>query len=214
MKSAFRFVATLQYNCSNANYGKRVEYTSTGSVCSREMLSDVDVHVSGAPTGLGVSSRHSSVSSRKIIRKYSTRSTLTMKDKSSAYWFQTGDSVRVLDVVFKAGTSLKGRSGIVVETWEKCNVDPTCCCAEQVDPGMAVRVEFQGTETNSTESGSFMHYFAEEELTHARDDDTSKAEQAQPFNGLSCTAFKLDQLKMGQQAKRIAAYEQSQSDQS
>jgi hypothetical protein len=56
-----------------------------------------------------------------------------------------------------------------------------------------------------------MHYFAEEELTHAPEDDTIVEEL--PFNGMSCTAFKLDQLKMGQQAKRIAAYEQSQSDQ-
>lgn len=161
--------------------------------------------------GLGGSTRHDSFSNSRKRRHYRTHSTLSMKDKSSAYWFKMGDSVRVIDNVIKAGASLKGRQGRVVETWEKCDVDPTCCCAEQVDPGMAVRVEFEGTETDSTETGSFMHYFAEEELTHAPEDDTIVEEL--PFNGMSCTAFKLDQLKMGQQAKRIAAYEQSQSDQ-
>lgn len=126
-----------------------------------------------------------------------------MRDASSAYWFNVGDAVVVVDDVKKAGTSLKGLRGTVVETWEKCDVDPTCCCAEQVDLGTAVRVEFPGTETNPSESGSsFMHYFAEDELTRVKEEEL-------PFDGMSCKAFKLDQLKMGEQAKRIAAYEQS-----
>jgi len=140
-------------------------------------------------------------------------SIVTMRDASSAYWFNVGDSVRVVDDVMKAGTSLKGRAGTVVETWEKCDVDPTCCCAEQVDIGMAVRVEFPGTETDTSESGSFMHYFAEEELTKANEvEETSSSTDGALFDGRSCKAFKLDHLKMGEQAKRIAAFEESRTD--
>lgn len=133
---------------------------------------------------------------------------LQMRDASSAYWFNVNDRVRVVDNVIKAGHSLKGREGTVKETWEKCDVDPTCCCAEQVDVGMAVRVEFRGTEEDASASGSFMHYFAEEELIKVNDDSDDYNERI-PFDGMSCTAFKLEHLKMGEQAKRIAAYEES-----
>ena len=90
---------------------------------------------------------------------------VTMRDASASYWFHVGDSVKVVDDVIKSGTSLLGRQGKVIETWEKCDVDPTCCCAEQVDIGMAVRVEFQGTEQDAAApDSSFYHYFAESEL--------------------------------------------------
>jgi hypothetical protein len=58
-----------------------------------------------------------------------------------------------------------------------------------------------------------MHYFAEEELMRVKADeleDSGDTDGIVPFDGLSCTAFKLDHLKMGEQAKRLAAYEQSQ----
>ena len=96
---------------------------------------------------------------------------MEMRDASASYWFQVGDQVKVVEDVMKAGSSLRNRRGKVVETWEKCDVDPTCCCAEQVDLGMAVRVEFQD-EVSDGGSGnlkignctSFFHYFGEEEL--------------------------------------------------
>ena len=50
-----------------------------------------------------------------------------MRDASASYWFQRGNSVRVIEDVEKAGHNLKHRVGKVVETWEKCDVDPTCC---------------------------------------------------------------------------------------
>jgi len=67
-----------------------------------------------------------------------------MKDSSCSYWFQIGDTVQVSTSVKKAGIDLKGRIGKVVETWEKCSVDPTCCCAEFVDDNFAVSVQFEG----------------------------------------------------------------------
>lgn len=105
---------------------------------------------------------------------------LQMRDSSCAYWFQVGDIVRVVDDVYKRGNiNLKGKIGKVIETWEKCEVDPTCCCAEQVDLGMAVHVRFQQTLNEGPENEKnslfvqdfFVHYFAEEELIKVKNND-------------------------------------------
>jgi hypothetical protein len=142
--------------------------------------------------------------------KISPKSSLTMRDHSASYWFQVGQSVRVVDDVTKAGSNLRNRIGKVVETWEKCNVDPTCCCAEQVDTDMAVRVEFQGNEQEESGDGSFYHYFAEDELKKVEEPTIIVAADSQvAFDGMSCKAFKLERLQMGQQAKRLAAFEAS-----
>lgn len=138
-----------------------------------------------------------------------------MKDNSSANVFGVGDRVRVVDDVEKAGINLKGRLGTVKETWEKCDVDPTCCCAEFVDDSFAVHVEFDAEATDGpiTTEDTFVHYFAERELIEEKEvesDVPTNADEQQnpvPFDGMSCQAFKLDQLKMGQQAQRIAKYE-------
>lgn len=103
---------------------------------------------------------------------------IKMRDMSSANVFQIGDRVKVVSSVFKAGIDLKGKVGIVKETWEKCEVDPTCCCAEFVDENFAVYVQFSnGDGDNSIDISSdgqslnivglndyYTHYFAEEEL--------------------------------------------------
>jgi hypothetical protein len=143
---------------------------------------------------------------------HSTSSPLEMRDRSSAYWFSIGDTVRVVDNVAKAGHSLKGRIGVVLETWEKCDVDPTCCCAENVDMDMNIRVEFQGTEESETKDGSFSHYFGEHELakvTPIIEQESTNNDTPTAFDGMSCKSFKLEHLKMGEQAKRIAAFEAS-----
>lgn len=135
-----------------------------------------------------------------------------MRDRSASYWFQVGQSVQVVDDVTKAGSNLRNRIGKVVETWEKCDVDPTCCCAEQVDTGMAVRVEFQGTEQKESSDGSFYHYFAEDELEKVEEPTIIVAVDSQvAFDGMSCKAFKLERLQMGQQAQRLAAFEASRA---
>ena len=105
-----------------------------------------------------------------------------MRDLSSANVFQIGAKVKVVSSVMKAGVDLKGRMGIVQESWEKCEVDPTCCCAEFVDENFAVMVKFDGPidddmGVNATSSSLpiiglddyFTHYFAEEELLHIKD---------------------------------------------
>jgi len=157
-----------------------------------------------------------------------------MRDASSAYWFKVGDKVTVTSSVMKAGVDLRGRDGIVTEAWEKCDVDPTCCCAEFVDDNFAVCVEFRGPlqqeqrleqkekpalikGLDDDKERSFTHYFNENELhkvisvdeSAKLSDSTDTITSAVPFDGMSCQAFKLDQLQMGEQAKRIAAYEAS-----
>jgi hypothetical protein len=168
-----------------------------------------------------------------------------MRDRSASYWFQIGDRVQVVEDVPKAGTNLRNRQGTVVETWEKCNVDPTCCCAEQVDLNMAVRVAFDGRaplsdddevaaaaagdSSTSSSSSSFTHYFAEDELemvqipppptSEVEEQETEETEETTEtgsvaFDGMSCQAFKLDRLKMGKQAQRLAAFEASRTENS
>ncbi|KAL7534086.1 hypothetical protein ACHAWF_004714 [Thalassiosira exigua] len=131
---------------------------------------------------------------------------LFMGDHSSATIFQVGDRVTVVEDVMKAGKNLKGLSGTVVETWEKCEVDPTCCCAEWVDEGLSVHVRFvvDGNGNDLFANDNFVHYFAESELVSEKLDSDPVA-----FDGLSCKAFKLDKLSMGAQAKRIADFEKS-----
>ena len=154
-----------------------------------------------------------------------TRTMVQMKDASCAYWFQVGDKVKVSSSVIKGGVDLKGRLGVVTNTWEKCDVDPTCCCAEFVDDNFAVTVKFEGKldlggDTSSDEFikgiDTFTHYFNEQELTKMKEEDMQEEEKDIPssaaFDGMSCKAFKLDQLKMGKQAQRIAAFEKSRTE--
>jgi len=129
---------------------------------------------------------------------------ILMRDHSSAYWFCPGDRVQVVEDVFKGQQqNLKGLIGTVLQTFEKCEVDPTCCCAEFVDRSMAVTVEFSmrslGNEdynkvsfvtSDSWWDGEpFLYYFAEEELNKLTDLADSVA-----FDGMSCTEFKLEKL--------------------
>mmetsp|Transcript_6750 Transcript_6750/g.14755 ORF Transcript_6750/g.14755 Transcript_6750/m.14755 type:complete len:197 (-) Transcript_6750:46-636(-) len=135
---------------------------------------------------------------------------LVMRDASSANAFNIGDRVKVVDDVEKAGINLKGRVGIVKETWVKCDVDPTCCCAEFVDDAFAVHVTFE-TERQAdekiTDEDTFVHYFAERELVEMKEDINTQV----AFDGMSCKAFKLDKLQMGEQAQRIAAFEKAKA---
>jgi hypothetical protein len=126
-------------------------------------------------------------------------SLMTMRDRSASYWFTKGDKVKVIEDVFmnsnQQKTNLRNKEGIVVETWEKCNVDPTCCCAEQVDTNYAVRVLFNNNtndannatttaqnknddddddekstalaSASTSTSSLFYYYFAEDELIKA-----------------------------------------------
>jgi hypothetical protein len=132
---------------------------------------------------------------------------LTMRDLSATYWFQIGEAVLVVGDVVKANHNLRGRQGVVTETWEKCDVDPTCCCAEQVDLGMAVRVYFMGSEKDAKDGGSFEHYFAEDELVKMNVNDSEMLSVPVAFDGMSCRAFKLEQLQIGQKPRSIASFE-------
>ena len=66
---------------------------------------------------------------------------------------------------------------------------------------LAIRVKFLGTETNANEEGWFEFRFNEDELQKAAD------EQPVAFDGMSCKAFKLEQLD----AQRNAAARMAKS---
>lgn len=92
------------------------------------------------------------------------RMPILFMDHSSVTDFKVGDEVTVVEDVMKAGKNLRGRSGEVIDTWEKCDVDPTCCCAEWVDDGLSVHVRFVAEENALFANNTFIHYFAESEL--------------------------------------------------
>ena len=93
-------------------------------------------------------------------------------DHSSVTSLSVGDTVTVIEDVQKAGKNLRGLSGTVIETWEKCDVDPTCCCAEFVDENLAVHVRFDAVEENELfGNDTFVHYFAEAELAKRKEEE-------------------------------------------
>ncbi|GAX16726.1 hypothetical protein FisN_21Hu168 [Fistulifera solaris] len=135
-----------------------------------------------------------------MSRKKYWASSWTMRDRSASMAFRVGDRVQVTEDLVYRDMKLKHRQGIVVETWEKCEVDPTCCCAEQVDVNMAVRVDFQ------QEGGVvFTHYFGEDELALV-------AKKNEAFDGITCTAFKLEQLERNQKPRSIASFNPNQTE--
>eukprot|EP00814_Leptocylindrus_danicus_P002763 CAMPEP_0116024212 /NCGR_PEP_ID=MMETSP0321-20121206/12166_1 /TAXON_ID=163516 /ORGANISM="Leptocylindrus danicus var. danicus, Strain B650" /LENGTH=120 /DNA_ID=CAMNT_0003495867 /DNA_START=367 /DNA_END=729 /DNA_ORIENTATION=+ len=119
----------------------------------------------------------------------------------------------------KGGVDLIGSTGMVAESWSKCEVDPTCCCAEQVDLNMAVLVKFDGYVPggkNVPSGEAFTHYFGEDELEKVKEEVLLSSEKQDdekdiPFDRMSCKAFKLQQLDMGAQAQRLKAFEESKN---
>eukprot|EP00593_Proboscia_inermis_P006059 CAMPEP_0171307980 /NCGR_PEP_ID=MMETSP0816-20121228/18070_1 /TAXON_ID=420281 /ORGANISM="Proboscia inermis, Strain CCAP1064/1" /LENGTH=95 /DNA_ID=CAMNT_0011790557 /DNA_START=635 /DNA_END=922 /DNA_ORIENTATION=+ len=89
---------------------------------------------------------------------------------------------------------------------------------------MAVTVEFDGSIDGGeyVEKGeSFTHFFAEDELIIVKyeevnvnqEDEQDDTEQPSvladsvPFDGLSCTAFKLDKLNIGSKPRQLASFD-------
>ena len=88
-----------------------------------------------------------------------------------------------------------------------------------------MHVRFNANNENALfANDTFIHYFAESELIKKKDDvpiNTNEKEEddenkqqstSVAFDGLSCKAFKLDKLSMGEQARRIAAFEESKKE--
>ena len=76
---------------------------------------------------------------------------LFMRDGSTAStYFDVGDKVRVvMDVWHKPRTqapySSKDLEGVILSVWEKCEVDPSCCCAELAFDA-PIEVQFHGNQ--------------------------------------------------------------------
>jgi len=149
-------------------------FSMSGTICHRPAAGTIPTR--GDLFALGSTTNNINTKFEAHSTQNYRRNELTMRDRSCSYWFSVGDTVQVIEDVLKGPQNLKGRTGRVVETWEKCDVDPTCCCAEQVDTDMAVRVIFQDddeteptkndetVESSEDDSAVFYYYFAEEEL--------------------------------------------------
>lgn len=74
---------------------------------------------------------------------------------------------------------------------------------------MHVRFNVDDADGNALfANDTFIHYFAESELIKKKDEPKPSV----AFDRKTCTAFKLDRLKMGEQARRIAAFEESREE--
>jgi hypothetical protein len=94
-----------------------------------------------------------------------------MRDGSTAaVYFQIGDKVKITEDVMhqpksKPAFSSKGLEGRIKDIWEKCEIDPHCCCAELATDA-PIEVEFEndlyyGTGENN---GIWTGHFAADEI--------------------------------------------------
>lgn len=96
-------------------------------------------------------------------------SKLTMRDGSTATtYFSVGDSIRVITDVWHHPPSRPsfnsfGLIGVVVDIWEKCEVDPHCCCAELAFDA-PIEVKFEGIESYPTTTNSWTAHYSCDEI--------------------------------------------------
>ena len=116
-----------------------------------------------------ISSRMLPFKASSFIQRWSS-SYLSMRDGStSSNYFKVGEKVRVSTDVWhrpphasKPSFSSKGREGSVVQVWEKCEVDPACCCAELAFDA-PIEVRFEGDDYDET-SSFWTAFFAVDEI--------------------------------------------------
>ena len=101
---------------------------------------------------------------------------LMMRDGSTAaVYFQLGDTVRVVTDVLhrpnhRPAFSSKNLVGTVAGLWEKCEVDPHCCCAEQAFDA-PVEVLFENELYYGAENRRWTGHFATDELEKVREEN-------------------------------------------
>lgn len=93
-----------------------------------------------------------------------------MRDGSTSVgFFNVGDSVRVVSQVYHKSSkgesfSSKDMEGKIVDIWEKCEVDPHCCCAELAFDA-PIKVSLSGEDIRRiTGEMEFVAQFANDEL--------------------------------------------------
>jgi hypothetical protein len=93
--------------------------------------------------------------------------TISMRDGSTAStFFSVGDKVKIIKDVWHRPESLPSFNsidleGTVCEVWEKCEVDPHCCCAELAFDA-PIQVRFFGNQYNSQEDNWTAHFAMDE----------------------------------------------------
>eukprot|EP01041_Mallomonas_annulata_P005436 gene5436-10905_t len=102
--------------------------------------------------------------------KYPKRRHLFMRDASTSEgYFRIGDMVKVTKPVQHLSIdgskfSSENLEGTIIDIWEKCEVDPHCCCAELAFDA-PIKVCFQGSMVESyTGSSEWAAQFSTDEL--------------------------------------------------
>ena len=99
-----------------------------------------------------------------------------MRDGSTASnYFSVGARVRVVKPVTHRPPALPSRSfssfgkvGTVIGVWEKCEVDPHCCCAELAFDA-PIEVRFDDYDYNPAEC-SWTAFYAVDEIENCREE--------------------------------------------
>ena len=103
-----------------------------------------------------------------------SRSSIIMKDSSTAsVYFSIGNKVRIVKDVFHTPHNMTsfsslGMEGVICSVWDKCEVDPFCCCAELAYDA-PIEVKFAGSRYDPSKE-SWNAHFALDELETYRDE--------------------------------------------
>jgi hypothetical protein len=105
----------------------------------------------------------------KLAAQYSKKNSILMRDGSTAsVFFAIGDKVRIIKDVWHHPKSLPPFTsikmiGTVCDIWEKCEVDPHCCCAELAFDA-PVQVRFAGSQYDADTDNWTAHFALDEIL--------------------------------------------------
>lgn len=105
----------------------------------------------------------------KLAAQYSKKNSILMRDGSTAsVFFAIGDKVRIIKDVWHHPKSLPSFTsikmiGTVCDIWEKCEVDPHCCCAELAFDA-PVQVRFAGSQYDADTDNWTAHFALDEIL--------------------------------------------------
>lgn len=104
----------------------------------------------------------------QMVAPYSKKRSISMRDGSTAsIFFAIGDRVRIVKDVWHRPKSLPPFTsiemiGTVCDIWEKCEVDPHCCCAELAFDA-PVQVRFAGSHYD-LDTDNWTAHFALDEI--------------------------------------------------
>ena len=112
---------------------------------------------------------------RRPIVVWQHRSMHMRDGSTAAVYFQIGDRVKITEDVMHRPKDMpvfssKGLEGRIKDIWEKCEVDPHCCCAELATDA-PIEVEFENDlyYGSGQNGGIWTGHFAADEIQKVSD---------------------------------------------